>query len=161
MKNILVPTDLSIRSLSYLHSLAEQHNEELNITLMHALKLPDSILDFWVFSRSPKHYALVSNEFREACEVMKNKYSGVINTLQVEFFYGTTTPALRNFLKAHEIHEIALPEGLRYQCPCNDSYNPDRLIKKCKLPVKHLKMTVQKQVITAATSISELLVEQH
>ncbi|GEP98413.1 hypothetical protein [Chitinophaga cymbidii] len=161
MKNILVPTDLSIRSLSYLHNLAENHNDMLNITLMHALRLPDSILDFWVFSKSTRHHALVSNEFREACEVMKNKYATVINSLQVEFFYGTTAPALRNFLKAHEISEIALPEGFYYQLPCTESYNPQRLFSKCRLPVSPLKMTAPKQVITASTSISELLVVPH
>lgn len=157
MKNVLVPTDLSIRSLSYLHNLAEKNDEMLNITLMHALRLPDSILDFWMFSKSTRHHALVSDAFREACEVMKNKYATVINSLQVEFFYGTTTPALRNFLKAYDISEIAMPEGLHYQAPCADSYNPQRLFLKCRLPIHHLKMTVQKQVITSATSISELL----
>lgn len=161
MKNILVPTDLSIRSLSYLHNLAEKNEKMISITLMHALRLPDSILDFWVFSRSTKHHALVSHEFREACEVMRNKYATVIHTIQVEFFYGTTAPALRNFLKAHEIHEIALPEGLPYQSPCQESYNPARLFSKCRLPLQGLKMTAPKQVITTATSISALLVEHN
>lgn len=158
MKNILVPTDLSIRSLSYLHNLAEKTDGNVNIILMHALKMPDSILDLWTFTKSGRHHTLITGDFREACEVMKNKYATTIQSIQVEFFYGSTSPALRNFLSAHNIHEVAMPAGLPYQCPGRDSYNPESLLKKCRLPLKQLMLSKPKQIAPSAASIAELLV---
>ncbi|SIO54204.1 hypothetical protein [Chitinophaga niabensis] len=161
MKNILVPTDLSIRSLNYLHNLAERNDEVVSITLMHALRMPDSILDLWMFTKSGRHHTLVTGDFREACEVMKNKYAKTIREIKVEFFYGSTTPALRNFLKAHEIHEVAMPQSLVYQCPGSESYNPEKLLKKCRLPIRELIIHTPKQTAPSATSIAELLVLQN
>lgn len=161
MKNILVPTDLSIRSLNYLHHLAERNDEMVSITLMHALRMPDSILDLWTFTKSGKHHTLINGDFREACEVMKNKYAKTIHEIKVEFFYGSTSPALRNFLRAHEIHEVAMPHTLAYQCPGKESYNPEKLLRKCRLPVRELVINTTRQATPSATSIAELLVLQN
>lgn len=161
MKNILVPTDLSIRSLNYLHNLAERNDDVVSITLMHALRMPDSILDLWMFTKSGKHHSLVTGDFREACEVMKNKYARTIREIKVEFFYGSTSPALRNFLKAHEIHEVAVPQSFVYQCPGKESYNPEKLLKKCRLPIMQLLPHTPKQTTPSATSIADLLVLHH
>jgi hypothetical protein len=157
MKNILVPTDLSIRSLSFLHNLAELRPQPANIVLMHAMKLPDSIVDFWAFTRTGRQHAVITDGFREACEVMKNRYAQAFHSLEVEFFYGSTTPALRNFLRAHRITEVALPENYRYQCGCDNSFDPERLLRSCKTPVLGLNMSRHRQVVTAPPSISELL----
>lgn len=162
MKNILVPTDLTIRSLSLLHGLAGRLQEQpANILLVHALRLPDSILDFWSFTRTGKQHPMIGDQFREACQVMKNRYSQAFNTLEVEFFYGSSTPALRNFLQAHRIDEIGLPENYHYERPCVNSFDPERLIRKSKTPVFPLQVSHHRRVITAPPSISELLGVYH
>ncbi|WP_343704538.1 hypothetical protein [Chitinophaga sp.] len=161
MKNILVPTDLSIRSLNFLHSLAERQQTPANIILMHALRLPDSIMDFWAFTRTGRQHAVITDNFREACEVMRNRYAQTFLSLEVEFFYGSTSPALRNFLQAHNINEIGLPENYRYELPCENSYNPEPLFRKCKVPAFGLQISQHRRVVTAPSSISELLGAYH
>lgn len=156
MQNVMIPTDLSIRSLSYLHHLATQTEGPVRITLMHALRLPDSLLDCWPFSRSHR-YVSVPDDFREACEVMKNRYAQAFSQINVEFFYGTTAPALRNFIRAHEIDRIAVPDQLHYHHAGENSYNPESLFRHTKLPVSTLRLTAPRQVVTAPASISALL----
>ncbi|RPD41732.1 hypothetical protein [Chitinophaga barathri] len=156
MQNIMIPTDLSIHSLSYLHNLAEKLESPCNIVLMHAQRLPDNLLDGWAFTRS-KHHAAISDDFREACEVMKNRYANLVKSVQVEFFYGSTVPALRNFIHAHNISAIALPEQLECEKASKSSYNPAALMRYIKLPVTQLKITLPRRVVTAPASISELL----
>lgn len=152
----MIPTDLSIRSLGYLHHLAATAEGPLRITLMHAIRLPDSLLDCWPFSRSHR-YVSVPDDFRQACEVMRNRYSQTFSQINVEFFYGTTTPALRNFIRAHQIERIAVPEQLHYHHAGENSYNPESLFRYMRLPVASLKMTAPRQVVTAPASISALL----
>lgn len=156
MQNVMIPTDLSIRSLGYLHHLASHTESPVRITLMHALRLPDSLLDCWPFSRSHR-YVHVPDDFREACEVMKNRYAQAFHHIGVEFFYGTTAPALRNFVRAHQIDRIAVPDQLHYHQAGENSYNPEHLFRYLKLPVCSLKMTAPRQVVTAPASISALL----
>lgn len=156
MKNILVPTDFSIRSLGYIHSVVEKQNEPVNIIFMHALKMPDSIIDLLMFSRGSRHHDLITSEFREACEILKNKYASAIHSLNVEFFVGTTNAAFRNFLLANNINEIASPVEDVYHLPCKDSFNPRRLIKKCRYPLVEVHAVTRKPSFIRA-SISDLL----
>ncbi|UYQ92650.1 hypothetical protein MKQ68_21455 [Chitinophaga horti] len=157
MKNILVPTDFSIRSLGYVHSVVEKQNgEPVNIVLMHALKMPDSIIDLLQFGRGARHYELITAEFREACEILKNKYASAIGQLSVEFFVGTTNAAFRNFLAANSISAIACPTEDTYQLPDKESFNPIRLIRKCKYPLVDVHSVTRKPSFVRA-SISDLL----
>ncbi|MCK7558420.1 hypothetical protein MKQ70_26840 [Chitinophaga sedimenti] len=157
MKNILVPTDFSIRSLGYVHSVVEkQQGEPVNIVFMHALKMPDSIIDLLHFNRGARHHDLITNEFREACEILKNKYASAIGDISVEFFVGSTNASFRNFLLANNINAIAHPEEESYQLPGKDSFNPAQLIKKCRYPRVEVQAVTRKPSFVRA-SISDLL----
>ncbi|WP_295125816.1 hypothetical protein [uncultured Chitinophaga sp.] len=157
MKNILVPTDFSIRSMGYVHSVVEKQNgEPVNIVFMHALKMPDSIIDLLQFARGSRHYDLITDEFREACEILKNKYASAIGEIKVEFFVGTTNAAFRNFLLANEVNAIACPTENTYELPSKASFDPCKLIKKCKYPLVEVQSVTRKPSYIRA-SISDLL----
>lgn len=157
MKNILIPTDFSIRSLSYVHNIVAQHPyEKVNIILMHALQMPDSLFDLVTYTRNSRHVELISADFQDGCEIIRNKYSSAIHQLKIEFFHGSTRAALRNFLLAQNIDLIIQPIDHDYTPPSKRSYDPGKLISKCNYP--KMKIQLQKQRFVANTStISALL----
>lgn len=157
MKNILIPTDFSLRSLSYVHSIVAQHPyEQVNIILMHALQMPDSLFDLITYTRNSRHLELISNDFQDGCEIIRNKYSSAINQLKIEFFHGSTRAALRNFLLAQNIDLIIQPADHEYNAPSKRSYDPEKLISKCNYPKMKIQLQRRKFVSDKST-ISALL----
>lgn len=157
MKNILIPTDFSLRSLSYVHSIVAQHPyEPVNIILMHALQMPDSLFDLITYTRNSRHLELISNDFQDGCEIIRNKYSTAIHQLKIEFFHGNTRAALRNFLLAQNIDLIIQPADHDFNAPSKRSYDPEKLIAKCNYP--KMKIQLQRQpLVTGKSTISALL----
>lgn len=157
MKNILIPTDFSIRSLSYVHNIVAQHPcEQVNIILMHALEMPDSLFDLMTYTRNSRHIELISSDFQDGCEIIRNKYSSAINQLRIEFFHGSTRVALRNFLLAQNIDLIIQPTDHDYNAPSKRSFNPEKLISKCNYP--KMKIQLQKRrFVSDRSTISALL----
>jgi hypothetical protein len=157
MKNILIPTDFSIRSLSYVHSIIAQHPyEQVNIIFMHALEMPDSLFDLITYTRNSRHTELITADFQDGCEIIRNKYSSAISQLKVEFFHGNTNAAFRNFLQAQNIDLIIQTADLEYNTPSKRSYDPAKLISKCKYPVMKIQLLKSKPM-AAKSTISALL----
>lgn len=157
MKNILIPTDFSIRSLSYVHSIVAQHPaERVNVILMHALQMPDSLFDLITYTRNSRHVELISSDFQDGCEIIRNKYSSAIHQLKIEFFHGSTRVALRNFLLAQNIDLIIQPVDHEFIPPSKRSYNPERLISRCGYPKMKIQLQ-RKRYVADQSTISALL----
>ncbi|MCW3464430.1 hypothetical protein [Chitinophaga nivalis] len=160
MKNILIPTDFSIRSLGYVHSIIAQHAyEPVNIIFMHALEMPDSLFDLITFTRNSRHIDLITADFKDGCEIIRNKYSSAINQLKIEFFHGNTTAAFRNFLLAQNIDLIIQPIDHDYNPPSKRSYNPEKLIKRCRYPMVTTQLLKSKPSVAKSTISALLLAE--
>ncbi len=69
MKNILVPTDLSLQSLSIIHEIMDNEKEKVNIHLMHMVQHPSDITEL-LYKRKSHLYEQVSNSFTEAIPVL-------------------------------------------------------------------------------------------
>ncbi|ATL47943.1 hypothetical protein COR50_12615 [Chitinophaga caeni] len=159
MKNILIPTDFSIRSLGYVHAIAEQHAEEtINIIYFHALKMPSSLMDLMSFTRDKSHIKLMSRDFCDACEILKNKYGKSFGKLDITYFHGDTKVAFKNFLLANNIDVIALPQDFEYHAASPESYDPSALIRRSGWELMTVKFPQKRNYITRAT-ISELLTD--
>lgn len=132
-KTILVPTDYSIRSLHILkHALARDHTDSLHIVFFTGVRLHDSITELLFFSRRDIIANLTTNEFREACQIIRNKYSTRIASLRFEIFTGLTQAAFENFLQGNGITEVFIPEKrLHYSGRCFDATS---YLQKCALP---------------------------
>ena len=52
--------------------------------------------------------SLVSQEFEEAKEVLRNKFQSQINTLKTDFFSGFTQTAFNNYTEANKIDQIVM-----------------------------------------------------
>jgi hypothetical protein len=160
MKNILIPTDFSIRSLSYVHNIVAQHpGEKLNIIFMHALEMPDSLFDLVTYTRNSRHVELITSDFQDGCEILRNKYSSAINQLKIEFFHGTTRVAFRNFLLAQNIDLIIQPANQEFYAPSKRSYDPEKLISKCNYPKMKIQLQRRKLMADRSTISALLLTE--
>ncbi|QJB35485.1 hypothetical protein HF324_30960 [Chitinophaga oryzae] len=158
MKNILIPTDFSIRSLGYVHSVVAHYpNEAVNIIFMHALHMPDSLFDLITYTRNSRHIELITADFKDGCEIIRNKYASSVNKLKVEFFHGNTRVAFRNFCLAQNIDVILQPTDNDFVCPSKRSFNPARLIASSKYPLIKTTLTGSTRKIVAKSTISALL----
>ncbi|WP_291907299.1 hypothetical protein [Chitinophaga sp. CB10] len=161
MKNVLIPTDFSIRSLGYVHNVVSQYPDELvNVIFVHALRMPDSIFDLVTFTRNSRHVELITADFKDGCEIIRNKYASSINQLKVEFFHGDTGVAFKNFCLANNIDVIVEPTDLEYKAPSKRSYNPAKLISKAKLPKLAATLPGSRKVVVKATISSLLLASE-
>lgn len=108
MKTVLVPTDFKLESIKIIDALVQhQKNETLNIIFVHAFKLSDSIADMLMLSRRSRDYENVSDEFYQQLNQAKAKYPDQINTIGIEYFYGSTVAAFKNFIEAFDVERIA------------------------------------------------------
>lgn len=156
MKHVLIPTDFSIRSLRIVHGVVERFGAEpLNITLMHALQMPSSIMDLMMLSRRSSHYDMITEDYKDACEIIRNKYASSIHSLRTEFLLGNTKGVFRNFLLYNNIDVIVCAEKDEFRAPGKNSFNPASLIKRSRYPVCHVPLKQRKEKQLAA-SMSEL-----
>lgn len=108
MKTVLVPTDFTLESTKIIDALVQnQKEEQLNIIFLHAFKLSDSITDMLMLSRRSRDYENVSNEFYQKIYDLKIQYPEQINGIAIEYFYGSTFAAFKNFVDAFEVSAVA------------------------------------------------------
>jgi hypothetical protein len=159
MKHVLIPTDFSIRSLRVIHGVIEKFSDEkITIVMMHALRMPTSITDLMMLARRSAHHDLITDDYKDACEIIRNKYASNIKLLKTEFLFGNTSAVFRNFLQYQNIDVIAYADKEEFRQAGKDSYNPAALIKKSKYPVYQvpLKQRKEKFLVSAMSELFEV-----
>ncbi|WP_231490119.1 hypothetical protein [Pedobacter sp. Leaf170] len=139
MKTVLVPTDFNLESTKIIDALVQdQPHEKLNIIFLHAFKLSDSITDMLMLSRRSRDYENVSDEFYQTLNQYREKFPNQIATTGVEYFYGSTVAAFKNFIEAFDVDFIAYPKAYNF-CPINKySINPKFLTERSGCAVLEL-----------------------
>jgi hypothetical protein len=141
MKHIVIPTDFSIRSLKMVNQVVEHFGEEeLAITLLHGMHLPSSIVDLLFLGKKNEHSDMINEEFRDACEILQNKYASVIPVLKVQFMYGNTRRVMKNFLEANKTDLVVLPENYTYRQYHENSVDLVPLLQKTGYPLLKIKL---------------------
>lgn len=139
MKTVLVPTDFNPESIKIINALAaNKKNEELNIIFLHAFKLSDSITDMLMLGRRSRDYENVSEEFYEKLRQYQTSYPGY--HLRIEYFYGSTAAAFKNFTEALEADCIAYPQHYDFKKINKYSIDPKHLAERSGLEVLLLDM---------------------
>ncbi|PWS31368.1 hypothetical protein [Pedobacter paludis] len=143
MKTILIPTDFNLESTKIIDALVkDQSNETLNIIFLHAFKLSDSITDMLMLSRRSRDYENVSDAFYQKLNEYKVQYSENVNSIGIEYFYGSTVSAFKNFIEAFDVECIAYPK--------NYNFNP---INKYSIDPKYLTERAGCEVIQLDTNV--------
>lgn len=133
-KTILIPTDFTVQSLNILKSIlsANTSNNTYDIILLHGFNLSDSIMDLLFFSKFQQINSLSSTEFKEACEVIKNKFASQINSITTDLFTGYTVSSFNSYIEINKVDEIIMSD-LEPTFSHKNSFNLSRFIKKCKM----------------------------
>lgn len=130
MRNVLIPTDFTVHSLDLVVAVAEKYQgEELNITLLHALAMPDSIMDLILLSRNNDRYKLITNEFKSACTILKNRFASSIKDINVRFMHGSTRGVFRNFVEATKADVFVFPTDYTFKKAGGNSIDISKLFK--------------------------------
>jgi len=136
MKNILIPTDFTIRSLKLINCAADRFDgDKLNIILVHALEPDHSISGLLMLNKRLNVHSLYSEAFLEACEVLRNKYASVIGKIRIEFYYGSSNIYRKNFLEARHIDAIIFANDYKLTAPSAYSRDAVALWTNSNYPV--------------------------
>lgn len=137
-KNILVPIDFNVASLNTLKIALDTHkNEEINVLLIYAYNLSNSITELLFQSPRKIIQSLTNNEFEDALSILKNSYESNLKALKIELFYGSNAQAISNFSITKKIDLIYIPQRYRLVLKKN-GFNPLPLIKNSKIPFKEV-----------------------
>lgn len=135
VKTILIPVDFRVESLNTLKLALNQSNDNsIEIVLMYAEFLSDSISDLLFYSQEKIINARINPEFSKAISILKNRFENKIRRFEIEVFHGRNQSSLERFIKAHKIDEIYIPKTyvLKLSGP---AFDPLPLLKKYQLPV--------------------------
>jgi hypothetical protein len=136
MKTILIPTDFNPHAVPMLRGvLANFIDEPVKIILFHSFKLTDSITELLMLSRRTAEYGQIPEAFHKACRDFREENRGTIQSLRIEYFYGSTIAAFRNFAEANEVDAVFYPEGYYFNKISSYSLDPAILLSKSRLPV--------------------------
>ena len=126
-------TDLTIRSLHMLRTILEGESlPSMRLFLVHGYSLPDSITDLLFFSKKEVIAAIADKAFREACDVLQNRFPA-ISTLEVDLFSGWSQSAFDGYMSARGISRIYKPLGTNFELKNRNSFDFSRFYKKSGL----------------------------
>ena len=135
MKTILIPTDFNLSALESIPALcAQTADKEIRFVFVHLFKLSDSIGELLMLSRRSREYAHVSDGFYAACTDLKSRFPK-IESIRIDFFYGSTVSAFRNFLEANNVDVVLEPSAWSYSDLNKSSVHPRILLERCRLPM--------------------------
>ena len=141
LKKILIPIDFKIESLNTLkYCLEERKKEKSSIILMYSAYNSDSITEVLFYNPVKIVEALISSNFKDAINIIKNTYESSFDSFKIELFHGLNTKALLNFYDAHGIDLVYLPKDYCLK-PFKNGFDPIPLIKKSKVEFKEVAWT--------------------
>jgi hypothetical protein len=140
IKKILIPTDFSIQSLNVLKSALSDLNEgdKVDILMVHGMYNSTNITSLLFFSRKEILDSVASDSFREACQIIKSKYSSKINSMREEIFTGFTQSAFENFVEGNRIDEAVIARNYQMQLENKKSFDVTPFIRRSNVKVKEV-----------------------
>jgi hypothetical protein len=156
MKHRLIPTDFTIRSLHPVHQAVSRYasgKEQISISLFHLMSTRGEIAELLFPSMRHKHLELVNESFKEACQILENRYSTRLVGLQVKFGFGDTVSYLRNFLEGEGVDVVVCCPDITWYAPSPRSIPMIKLLKKTGV---HFEALSQEILEPAHTGINVL-----
>ncbi|MGE0931901.1 hypothetical protein [Peijinzhouia sedimentorum] len=140
IKKILIPTDFSIQSLNVLKSALNDLNEgdKVDILMVHGMYTSSNITSLLYFSKKEIIDTVASDSFRDACQIIKSKYSSKINSMREEIFTGFTQAAFSNFVEGNRIDEAVIPQNYQMQLENKKSFDVTPFIRRSQIKVSEV-----------------------
>lgn len=159
MKNILIPTDFTMKPLKLINAAIKRfEGEKLNVHLIHAVEPDDSISGLLFLKKRLNLHSLYDDTFLQACEMLKNKHASIINKINIEFYMGSSKYYKNSFLNARQIDAIFLPSDYKFKECSPNSVDPFELWKKIPTPVMRASiLNHDEKAVIIDHSIAELL----
>jgi len=134
-KTILVPIDFSIESLNTLRLALEGHTtDKLNIILLYAEHLTDSITELLFYSPQKIIQSLTKPDFQEAIAILKNRHETAIDSIEIELIHSYNRKVFEAFLEKRKVDEIYVPITYKLK-PRRNGFDPIPLLKRSSVPV--------------------------
>ncbi|MFD0749876.1 hypothetical protein ACFQZS_06965 [Mucilaginibacter calamicampi] len=169
MKTVLIPTDYRTESLQYIPQLLSKfYPEKVDVVMVHMMSVTDCVRELLMLTRRSAEYKHISDEFYNGCIGLKNENPSQLNNIRLEFFYGNTTSAFKNFIDLHDIDAVLELTGYRYKMLNQASINPVEMIDRCgkkivKINSRELQRNpvVLKLEVVSETEQAPMLAEQY
>lgn len=134
-KTILIPTDFHVASLNTLKlALETSQHEKIHVILIYSEYLNTSISDLLFYSPHKIINSRLSYEFKEAVQILKNRFEGKVTDIVIKVFHEHDRKLLTGFIETHNIDEIFVPKVYKLKTH-KRSFDPVPLIKKTSFPV--------------------------
>lgn len=134
-QTILVPTDFRVASLNTLKLALESYGDtRVKVMLMYSEALDDSITELLFYDPDKIIKSLTSNEFKEALEVIKNRFEATLwGDINILLFHGNTSTAFYHFAKGNGIDRVFIPKSYQL-APSKKAFDPTALIRRSDIP---------------------------
>lgn len=96
--------------------------------------MPGSLMDAIGRSGIRNHSRLITEELRVRCKRAKSEQTNIANIF-FRIMYGTTIYAFKNYIEAHDIDLLYIPEGYAFRPVVRESMDPTVWFRKSGLRV--------------------------
>jgi len=118
LKTILVPIDFRVSSLNTLkYALEKSSGEPHRVMLIYAEYLEDSITELLFYRPESKIASKITPEFRNALEVLRNRFEYQIVDLEIKLFHNRSRRGLRRFVENNNVEAIYIPKTYKLKMP--------------------------------------------
>lgn len=118
LKTILVPIDFRVSSLNTLkYALEKSSGEPHRVMLIYAEYLEDSITELLFYRPESKIASKITPEFRNALEVLRNRFEYQIADLEIKLFHNRSRRGLRRFVENNNVEAIYIPKTYKLKMP--------------------------------------------
>lgn len=141
--------------LLLLRHAAVSESRELDVMFLYSALMPDSITELLFYSPQKMLDEAMSQEFRDGCAMIQNKYPEKIRNIRFEVFHGRSTDAFRTLAELHKVEEVLIPRSYTFRLDEN-SLNPIPLILKSGVAVRAIELE-QTEYISESDLLAGLL----
>lgn len=149
MKHILIPTDFSLQSLNAVHAAVATHSEQpFKITLLHLLRMAEDIPQLLFRSMRSKQEEIITPDFREACEILQNRYESSIASIHIKLGFGSTKSYVQNLLEGEKIDLIFCCPDIQLALPSPRSVEMMSLLRKTGVIIETVPSRIGRETFT-------------
>lgn len=149
-RHILFLTDGNIETLNVMKVALARHGileENVKVTLMQGVYLPDSSIDLFFYSKRRLMTELYDGDFRSAAEIVQAKYDSVLTEMNMEIFSIPDHRELNRWMESNQVDELYYDASGRFDKRHKRSFDLRQLVKNppCEVSAINWKHTAESE----------------